>query len=88
MNPEELLSRVEEIEGLLRTGVAGHLDRVERLLMSIARAAAATEVANLAMKALSAVSVAKRTGTSADAAGVNEALSRLRAALLEAGKRS
>ena len=80
--PEHLLAKLEEAEGLLRTGVAGHLDRVERLLLAIARGAPAPSVASLAMNALTAASRMRRNGKSPEAAeALNENLSRLRSAL-------
>lgn len=85
MGPDELLSRLEQIEELLRTGVAGHHDRIERLLLTIARNPPNREVPDLAMKALTAASAPKRGGSSA-ADQLADALSRLRAALLEAKK--
>jgi hypothetical protein len=85
--PDELLSRIDDIEGLLRSGIAGHLDRVERLLISVARGASG-EITTLAMKAVSAASLLKRNPGSADAADtLKDALSRLRSALLEAKAR-
>ena len=87
--PEDLLAKLEESESLLRTGVAGHLERVERLLLAIARHAPAPAVASLAMNALTTASGMRRNGKSPEAAeALNEALSRLRWALLDAGKRS
>lgn len=82
MRPDELLPKVDQIEELLRTGVAGHLDTVERLLLAIARNARNSDAADLAMQALSAASAVKHDSKSALAADrLTEALSRLRARL-------
>jgi hypothetical protein len=85
MDQADLLAKVDEVEALLRSGVAGYLDRVERLLLSIARSAPTGEVSNLAMKALSAARAPKYNSQSSNAAdALNEALLRLRVAVVEA----
>jgi len=85
MDQADLLAKVDEVQELVRTGVTGYLDTVERLLISIARSASAGEVSNLAMKALSAAKAHKHSGQPSNAAEpLNEALSRLRVAVAEA----
>ena len=51
---DDLLSRLREIEELLQfPGVAGHVERAEKLAISIARSARTGAIAQLAMQAVS-----------------------------------
>ena len=89
MRPDDVLRLLDEVEGLLRSGITGHFDRAERLFVSIARGAPSGEVSNLAMKALSALTAGTERGNAGSGAeALSEALSRLRVALLEAKKPS
>ena len=89
MRPDDLLRKLDEVEELLGSGITGHFDRAERLFVSIARGAPSGEVSNLAMKALSAWTASRPSGNADSVAeALSEALSRLRAALLEAKKPS
>jgi len=82
MDRDELLVKLNEIEDLLKSGIAGHFETVERLAIAIARNAPSGNVANLAMRLLSAVYKRRRDGDDATASvDLNNALSLLRLAL-------
>lgn len=85
---QDLLSRVREMEELLRfPSVPGHLQRAERLAMSIARATREGPVSHLAMQVISEAN-ALRPGSlplRADESRLRSLLEALREALQAGG---
>jgi hypothetical protein len=81
---EDLLSRLKEVEELLRfPRVKGHLDRACTLLVSIARSAPIPAIADLSMRL---TSVASAAGASHQE--IESSLQQLRTALEEARHRA
>ena len=79
-----LLSRLKEIEGLLQTPtLAGHIERVNQLAVSIARSAPGP-IPNLAMLLASAANGLKKLPSEYAQHSVQESISRLQSAIEEA----
>jgi hypothetical protein len=82
-----LLSRLKELEELLNfPSVSGHIEQASKLALSLARNAPNGNVANLAMKLSSEITVRRRSGMTreTDISEFGRLVKQLRAALLEA----
>ena len=89
---DRLLSRLKELEELLTfPSVPGHMEKASELALSLARNAPNGNIANLAMKLLSEITIRRRGGgITTGEADVGNLMTHLRTALLDArlGKRT